>query len=132
VILAGANQPDNTLALETLESIRADRPGPTTVAPQHLCADKGYDDKKVRQAGAEMHYIVHIKPHLPDKQAVADAAPQPVAEPRHPPRRWVIERTNSWHNRCRKLKIRYEKYAENYVGLVEFACCLIVYRQILN
>jgi len=47
---------------------------------------------------------------------------------RHPARRWVIERTNSWHNRFRKLRIRYEKEAENYLGLVEFAGALIVYR----
>ena len=24
-------------------------------------------------------------------------------------RRWVVERTNSWHNRFRKLFVRYEK-----------------------
>jgi hypothetical protein len=56
----------------------------------------------------------------------SSAAPPPPA--RHPARRWVIERTNSWHNRLRKLRIRYEKQAENYLGLVEFAGALIVYR----
>jgi len=40
----------------------------------------------------------------------------------------VIERTNSWHNRFRKLRIRYEKTAANYLGLVQLACALIVYR----
>jgi len=33
-------------------------------------------------------------------------------------RRWVIERTNSWHNRFRKLLVRYEKRRENYFWLV--------------
>ena len=37
----------------------------------------------------------------------------------HPRRRWVVERTNSWHNRFRKLFTRYEKKAENYLGLVQ-------------
>jgi len=32
-------------------------------------------------------------------------------------KRWVVERTNSWHNRFRKLLIRYEKKVENYLGL---------------
>jgi transposase len=33
----------------------------------------------------------------------------------HVSRRWVVERTNSWHNnRFRKLLVRYEKKAENY------------------
>jgi transposase len=43
-------------------------------------------------------------------------------------RRWVVERTGAWHNRFRKLLIRYEKRMENYRGLVHFACSLIVYR----
>ena len=49
----------------------------------------------------------------------------------HPTRRWVIERTNSWHNRFRKLLIRYEKKAENYLGLVHLSCCITVYRRII-
>ncbi|HET6589282.1 MAG TPA: transposase, partial [Candidatus Nitrosocosmicus sp.] len=47
------------------------------------------------------------------------------------PKRWVVERTNSWHNRFRKLFTRYEKKAENYLGLIQFSCCMIVYRKII-
>jgi len=47
---------------------------------------------------------------------------------RHPARRWVVERTSAWHNRFRKLLIRFEKRAENYLGLVHCACALIAYR----
>ena len=50
---------------------------------------------------------------------------------KHPARRWVVERTNSWHNRFRKLFTRYEKKAENYLGLVQFSCCIIIYRKIV-
>ena len=46
-------------------------------------------------------------------------------------RRWVVERTNSWHNRFRKLLIRYEKKSENYLALVCLDCCIIVYRGII-
>jgi len=47
-------------------------------------------------------------------------------------KRWVvIERTNSWHNRFRKLLVRYEKKSENYLALVCLACCIIVYRRII-
>ena len=45
-------------------------------------------------------------------------------------KRWVVERTASWHNRFRKLLVRFEKREENYQALVEFADCLIVYRAI--
>ncbi len=102
-----------------------ERPEPTSDKPQNLAGDKAYDDKDVRQAAEDRKYIVHIR-HRGQTDTLEPG------EKKHPARRWVIERTNSWHNRCRKLKIRYEKYAENYVGLVEFACCLIVYRQMLN
>jgi len=34
-------------------------------------------------------------------------------------KRWVVERTNSWHNRFRKLLlVRYEKKSTNYFALV--------------
>ena len=45
-------------------------------------------------------------------------------------KRWVVERTASWHNRFRKLLARFEKKKENYQALAEFADCLIVYRAI--
>jgi hypothetical protein len=32
-------------------------------------------------------------------------------------------------NRFRKLLIRWEKKAENYLGLVQLACCMMVYRR---
>ncbi|MBV9176393.1 MAG: transposase, partial [Nitrososphaeraceae archaeon] len=43
----------------------------------------------------------------------------------------VVERTNSWHNRFRKLLVRYEKKSENYLALVCLACCIIIYRRII-
>jgi putative transposase len=46
-------------------------------------------------------------------------------------KRWVVERTNSWYNRFRKLLVRYEKKSENYLALVCLACCIIVYRRIV-
>ena len=43
----------------------------------------------------------------------------------HHVRRWVVERTNSWHNRFRKLLVRYEKKSDNYLGLSTF--CMLYY-----
>jgi hypothetical protein len=42
-----------------------------------------------------------------------------------------IERTNSWHNRFRKLLVRYEKKLENYFDLVCLGCCIVIYRRII-
>ena len=41
---------------------------------------------------------------------------------------WVLERTNSWHNGFRKLRIRHEKKAANYLALIQIACLLITFR----
>jgi len=50
---------------------------------------------------------------------------------KYPAKRWVVERTNSWHNRFRKLLISYEKKSHNYLALVRLAFCLILYRRII-
>ena len=43
-------------------------------------------------------------------------------------RRWVVEVTLSFFNRFRKLLVRYEKKADNYLALLHFACAIIVWR----
>jgi len=48
---------------------------------------------------------------------------------RYRPKRWVVERSASWLNRFRKLLIRWEKKAENYLGLVQLACSIMGYRR---
>jgi len=43
----------------------------------------------------------------------------------------VVERTHSWLNRFRKLLVRFEKREVSYDALLELACALIVYRQVI-
>jgi transposase len=43
--------------------------------------------------------------------------------------RWVVERTNSWMNRFRRLLIRWEKKKGNYVAMLHLACAWITYHQ---
>jgi putative transposase len=45
-------------------------------------------------------------------------------------RRWVVERTIAWLNRCRGILVRYEKKAENYLAVVQLACALLWYRRL--
>lgn len=44
--------------------------------------------------------------------------------------RWQVERTFSWINRFRRLLVRWEKHSRNYLGLLQFACQIIVFRNI--
>ena len=45
------------------------------------------------------------------------------------PRRWVVERTDSWLNRFRKLLVSFEKTEASYTALLQLAAALICWRQ---
>jgi transposase len=99
---------------------------------QHLCLDKGYNSAEEEQELIKRGYVLHI-PIKKKKKKGANSEEKIEAIPnrkKYSPKRWVVERTNSWHNRFRKLFTRYEKKAENYLGLVQFSCCIIIYRKI--
>lgn len=121
--IRGANRYDMKAAEPTLDNVVITRPTPSEEQPQHLCIDKGYDYTETREAVEARGYVPHIK-RRGEENAPAEG------EKRYPARRWVVETTLSWLNRFRKLLIRWEKKVENYLGLVQFACCLIVYRRI--
>lgn len=120
-MVSAAHRTDLKLAEATLDSVVGPRPVPTRRRPQHLCRDKGFDYPETRQAAEARGYVVHTP------QKGLDPPPPPPGQ-RHPARRWVGERTNSWHNRFRKLRVRYEKKPANYLGVIHLACLLIVYR----
>ncbi len=68
---------------------------------------------------ARRRYVLHM-PHRGE--------PNFMGVRSHSPKRWVVERTHSWHNRFRRLLIRWEKKVANYVAMIHFACALMVYR----
>jgi putative transposase len=46
-----------------------------------------------------------------------------------PARRWVVERTIAWLQRCRALLVGYDKNPTNYLGLIQLACAALWYRR---
>lgn len=124
VTITAANRHDMKAAFSTLEAVVTARPPIKPYHPQHLCLDKGYDYPEIHEGVRDRGYTPHIRRKGERKLE--------AGERRHPARRWVVERTNSWHNRFRKLAVRFEKKVENYLALVHIACCLITYRLILG
>jgi transposase len=116
--------------VETLDNIvtikRRRRPVLRKIV-QNLCLDKGYDFQEIEYEAVKRGYISHIR-HRGEETLLAMTKKY---SNHHPARRWVVEATNSWHNRFRKLLIRYEKKSENYLGLVHLSCCIILYRRII-
>src|SRR5262249_60740992 len=98
----------------TLESMTIERRQNTAEQPQGLCLDKGYDYEDTRQLGQEFGFTAHVRSRGEEAKALA-------REAGYRARRWVVERTHSWMNRFRRILIRWEKEAENYLGLLHFA-----------
>ena len=119
VAVSGANTHDMRLVEETLASVPITVPDPDQVE-QHLCLDKGYDYEAVRQTVAEYGYTAHIKSRGEEEAARRKA-------PGYRARRWVVERTHSWMNRFRRLLIRWEKKADNYIAMIHLASAFITY-----
>jgi putative transposase len=97
------------------------RPKPPRKKPQGLCLDKGYDYDEARNLVKEFGYTAHIRPRGEEAQALKREAGFKA-------RRWVVERTHSWMNRFRRILTRWEKKAENYLGLLHLVCAVITYR----
>jgi transposase len=118
VLITAANVNDKWLVAKVLDAIMLRGPrGPRR--PKHLCLDKGYDyvdaEAAVRLRG--------ITPHIRRR------GEQPLLGCVHgKPRRWVVERTNSWHNRYRGLLVRWERKTENYLAMLQLACGIIAFR----
>jgi putative transposase len=120
-VISGANVHDMKTLEETLDSIVIKRPRPRrSYHPQHICLDKGYDFPEIERAVIKRNYVPHIRHRGENLDDVVMC---------HQPKRWVVERSASWLNRFRKLLVRFEKKAENYLALIQFACCLTVYRR---
>jgi len=128
VVVSGANTPDMKLVATTLASIPVERPTPTTVDPQNLCLDKGYDYPQVRELVDAYGYTAHIPRKRKPNEPAAKAEDPKQKIPGYRARRWVVERTHSWMNRFRRLLIRWEKKPKNYVGFLHFACAWITLR----
>jgi transposase len=82
---------------------------------------KSYDYDDVRAAADERHYRVHIA-----KRGVT-LTDVPV-DKRHPPRRWVVERTLSWQNDFRSSRTSWAKYAHNWLASIQLASALILWQ----
>jgi putative transposase len=118
----GANRNDFKLVKATLASIPVERPDSGGGAPQGLCLDKGYDYDEVRELAVAFGYTAHIHSRGEEAQALK-------RQIRFQARRWVVERTHSWLNRFRRILIRWEKKAANYLALLHLACAIITYRR---
>jgi transposase len=120
IAIAGANAHDAKLLRATLQSMPVPRPKSIGRRRQHLCLDKGYFGRPTESLARRCGYI----PHIPRK---GEIRPQRRAGQRA--RRWVVEGSHSWTNRARRLLVRWEKKADNYLAFVHLQFAYIALNQ---
>lgn len=123
VAVAGANRNDMKLLAVTLDGVVLARPESTEHAPQHLCLDAGYDFDVCRAEAQARGYAPHMRSRG-EERAEKERTPGAKA------RRWVVERTHSWLDRSRRLLVRWEKKAENYLAFIQLACAQLLFAKL--
>ncbi len=93
--------------------------------PHRLIGDRAYDADPLDVALAELG-VELIAPHRRNRVKPKTQDGRPLRRYR---RRWKVERLFAWLGNFRRLVVRYERYALNYLGFVHLGCILILLRQ---
>jgi transposase len=88
-----------------------------------MIGDRAYDSDPLDQRIRERHGVQLIAPH---KFVRVAPATQDGRRLRRYRRRWKIERLFAWRHNFRPIVIRWEYYPENFLGLVQLACAVIL------
>ena len=94
--------------------------------PERVIGDKAYDsdrldDQMLQEYGTEL-----IAPHRRGRRR--DRLTQDGRALRRYKRRWKVERMFAWLYNFRRLVVRWEYHADNYLGFVHLACAIILLR----
>ncbi len=118
VCAASASPHEVTLVEATLAASFLDE------QPERLIGDRAYDsdplDAELAKMGIEM-----IAPHRRNRRKPKT---QDGRKLRRYKRRWKVERLFAWLGNFRRLVVRYERRAENYLGFVHLGCIVILLR----
>ena len=118
--ISSASPAEVTLVEKTLDS------GFLDVEPERMIGDKAYesdelDERLLRERGIEM-----IAPHRSSRRwRTQDGRPL-----RRYRRRWKVERLFAWLQNFRRITVRWERHAENYLGFVHLGCLVILLRHL--
>jgi len=118
-----ANVHDSKLLESLVDATRPTRgprgkPGRPRKRPETLHADKAYDFRRCREALRERGIRARIGRRGIDSSERLGRY------------RWTVERTLSWLNRYRRLKVRYERRADVHQAFLELGCALICWKHV--
>ena len=105
-------------AVDAISPIRKPRHGRPRKRPNKLHTDKAYDFPRCREALRKRGIKARIARRGIDSSEKLGRY------------RWAVERTLSWVNRFRRLKVRYERRADIHQAFLDLGCALICWRYI--
>ena len=90
----------------------------TNELPERLIGDKAYDSDKLDAKLQEDWSIEMIAPNRRRRSKTQDGHPL-----RRYRRRWKIERLFAWLQNFRRLVVKYEFHAENFLAMAQLVPC---------
>jgi transposase len=94
--------------------------------PERLIGDAAYDSDPLDDYLLKTYDIELIAPHKCNRKRLTQDG-RPFRRYR---RRWCVERLFAWLHWFRRLVIRWEYHAENFLGMVQLGCIKILLRHI--
>ena len=95
--------------------------------PQRLIGDRAYDSDPLDAQIRQRFGVQLIAPHHSTRSRQATQDGRVLRRYR---RRWKIERLFAWLHNFRRVVIRWEYYPENFLGMVQLACAVILLRHL--
>ena len=95
--------------------------------PRRMIGDKAYDSDGLDQRLLEERGIEMIAPHrmVRNRKKAPTQDGRPLRRYR---RRWKVERFFAWLNNYRRLTVRWEFHAANFLGFLKLGCMMILLR----
>ncbi len=117
--IESASSHEVKLVEETIDS------GFTEYAPDKLIGDKAYDSDELDQRLLNDRNIEMVAPHRKGRKRPKTQDGRKLRPYRH---RWKVERLFAWLQNFRRIVVRYEYHADNFLGMVQLGCAMILLR----
>lgn len=128
-MVTGAQVHEQRVALQVVDQVRVPRPrGRPRQRPGMLAADKGYDSRRFRHEVRRRG----IRPSVPQRTwpGRRRRRGRPPSVLSASAARWIVERTHAWMDNWRRLVVRWERCAHNYLAFLTIACFMTCLRRI--
>jgi transposase len=121
IVIAEGSRHDIVLTDRTLDAAFVDE------LPYKLIGDKAWDSNRMQKALSEERGIELVAPRRGGKRP--SKRKQDGRSLRRFKRRWLVERLFAWLKQFRRLALRWDRKAENFLGLLQLGCIVVLLRR---